>query len=302
MKPKNRTRLRFYVRPVLAVTFAFLGVYIARLGTFEIDGASKLIVLTIAGGAFALLGFNLPELLVLVGRAGITAIAMQIIRELPKEAVSMAQLPFTQRRQQDPEVEYERPILVDTSVLIDGRIAEIIKSGFLTGELLIMPSVIAELHALSDSGDNLKRAKGRRGLDLLQEVKGARDMKLVVLEEEPAGHEVDEKLVKLAQKLKASILTVDFNLNKVASLRGVKVLNINELANAVKTKVLPGEELEVEIKAFGKAKDQGVGYLEDGTMVVVEGGAKQKGKNMTVNVMKVLQTAAGRMIFSQEKR
>lgn len=301
MNHKSKQKLRFYVRPALAVTFAFLGVFIARLATAEIDGVSKFIILSIAGGAFALLGFNLPELLVLLGKAGITAIAIQIMRELPKEAVNMAQLPFSQRHQ-DEDVEYERPVLVDTSVLIDGRIADIVKSGFLTGELLIMPSVIAELHALADSGDDLKRAKGRRGLDLLQEIKRTRDMKLIVLEQEPVGHEVDEKLVKLAQKLKASVMTVDFNLNKVASLRGVKVLNINELANAVKTKVLPGEELEVEIKAVGKAKDQGVGYLEDGTMVVVEGGARQKGQSMTVNVMKVLQTAAGRMIFSQEKR
>ncbi|MBI3342195.1 hypothetical protein HY024_03670 [Candidatus Curtissbacteria bacterium] len=301
MNPKTKFKIRFYVRPALSITFTFVGVFIASQGLpTEIVGGSRIVILAIAGIAFALLGFNLPELVEIIGKWGVTAIAMQIMREIPKEAYNVAQLPFGQKHEEVPS-NYKNPIVVDTSVLIDGRIGDIVRSGFISGELLIIPSVISELHALADSGDSLKRAKGRRGLDLLAEIRKSRDVKVIVLDIDPEAETVDEKLVKLAAKLHARVMTMDYNLNKVAKVRGVTTLNINELANAVKTKVLPGEELEIDIKAVGKTKDQGVGYLEDGTMVVVEGGARMRGQNMTVAVMKVLQTAAGRMIFGKPK-
>jgi uncharacterized protein YacL len=299
----HKSHLKFYVRPALAIAFAFVGVFIAKLSLpSEVDGASRLIILSVAGIAFALLGFVLPELVEFFGRAGITAIAMQIMRELPKEAANIPrpQFSFGPRREDGP-TEFKSPIVIDTSILIDGRIVDVAKTGFLSGQLLIMPSVITELHMLADSTDSLKRAKGRRGLDGLAELKKVRGIDLVLLEVDPVGAGVDEKLLVLARKLHARIMTNDFNLNKVAKVKGVQVLNLNELTNAVKSKVLPGEDIEIDIKAVGKSKDQGVGYLEDGTMVVVEGGAKLKGKSLTVRVMKVLQTAAGRMVFSKPK-
>lgn len=308
----RKYKLKFYVRPALAITFAFVGVYIAGIGIpLDITGGSRVVILSVAGAAFAVLGFILPELVELIGRAGITAIAMQIMRELPREATlrlpqgRMAHLPMPQftfsARHESLSGGFKSPIVVDTSVFVDGRVLDIAKSGFLSGELLVIPSVISELQMLADSASDLKRARGRRGLDVIADLKKTHGVTVRVLDEEPSDGQVDSKLVTLARKLRAKVMTTDFNLNKVARARNVAVLNINDLANAVKSKVLPGEELEIDIKAVGKAKDQGVGYLEDGTMVVVEGGAGMKGKSLTVRVMKVLQTAAGRMIFSRPK-
>lgn len=297
----RKYRLKFYVRPALAITFAFIGVFIARLGVpVEISGSSRVIILSVAGIAFAVLGFILPELVELIGRAGITAIAMQIMRELPKEAahLPMPQISFGTRHE-SPSNGNNPQIVIDTSVLVDGRILDISKSGFLAGELLVIPSVVSELHALADSAVDLKRARGRRGLDVIADLKKTYGVYVRVLDKEPADDSVDLKLVTLAKSLRAKVMTTDYNLNKVAKAKNVHVLNINELANAVKSKVLPGEDLVIDIKAVGKVRDQGVGYLEDGTMVVVEGGAKMRGKSLTVRVMKVLQTAAGRMIFGR---
>jgi len=305
---KQKYKLKFYIRPALAIAFAFVGVFIAKLGmSAEIDGVSRLIILSVAGIAFAVLGFILPELVEFFGRAGITAIAMQIMREWSKEASHLPrpQLSFGRRegdaREGQEEKEFANPIVVDTSVLVDGRIVDIAKTGFLSGQLLIMPSVITELHSLADSTNSLKRARGRRGLDGLADLKKVHGLDIALLDSDPVGEGVDEKLLVLARKLQARIMTIDFNLNKVARVKGIRVLNLNELTNAVKSKVMPGEDLEIDIKAVGTSKDQGVGYLEDGTMVVVEGGAKLTGKSLTVRVMKVLQTAAGRMVFSRPK-
>lgn len=299
----KKYKLKFYIRPALAIAFAFVGVFIAKLGVpAEIDGVSRLIILSVAGIAFAVLGFILPELVEFFGRAGITAIAMQIMREWPKEAAHIPRLPISfGTRQDEVRGEFKNPIVVDTSILVDGRIVDVAKTGFLAGQLLIMPSVINELHMLADSADSLKRARGRRGLDCLADLKKVHGIDLVLLEADPVGDGVDEKLLVLARKLHARIMTTDFNLNKVAKVKNVRVMNLNELTNAVKSRVLPGEDLEIDIKAVGKSKDQGVGYLEDGTMVVVEGGASMRGKSLTVRVMKVLQTAAGRMVFSRPK-
>lgn len=302
----HKYKLKFYIRPALAIVFAFVGVFIAKLGvSAEIDGVSRLIILSVAGVAFALLGFALPELIEFFGRAGITAIAMQIMRELPKEATTRLAHPQINFGKREPAAEeasgFKNPIIVDTSILVDGRVVDVAKTGFLSGELLIMPSVIRELHSLADSTDSLKRARGRRGLDGLADLKKVHGIDIALLESDPVGEGVDEKLLVLARKLHARIMTIDFNLNKVAKVKGVRVMNLNELTNAVKSKVMPGEDLEIDIKAVGTSKDQGVGYLEDGTMVVVEGGAKLRGKSLTVRVMKVLQTAAGRMVFSKPK-
>jgi len=192
--------------------------------------------------------------------------------------------------------------VLDTSVIIDGRISDIVKTGFLDGILLIPGFVLEELRHIADSSDLLKRNRGRRGLDILNQISKEAVIKVEIYEgdfEEIA--EVDSKLVKLANVLGAPILTNDYNLNKVAELQGIKVLNINELANAVKPVVLPGEEMYVQVMREGKENGQGVAYLDDGTMVVIDGGRRYIGQNTTVIVTTVLQTAAGRMIFAKPK-
>ncbi|MBE3572206.1 MAG: PIN/TRAM domain-containing protein [Moorella humiferrea] len=192
--------------------------------------------------------------------------------------------------------------ILDTSVIIDGRIADILKSGFLEGTMIIPSFVLEELRHIADSSDLLKRNRGRRGLDILNKIRKEMGVSVKVLEVDFDDlSEVDSKLVRLAQKLGAPILTNDFNLNKVAELQGVRVLNINELANAVKPVVLPGEEMTVQVIKDGKEIGQGVAYLDDGTMIVVENGRRYIGQTIAVVVTSVLQTAAGRMIFARPK-
>jgi uncharacterized protein YacL len=194
----------------------------------------------------------------------------------------------------------EKSILIDTSVIIDGRIADIARTGFVPGNLVIPRFVLNELQYIADSAESLRRQRGRRGMEVLSELQKDRSINTTIADIDVEGvREVDEKLVMLARQMQAPILTNDYNLNRVAELQGVKVLNINELANAVKSILLPGEALLVKVIQEGKEQGQGVGYLDDGTMVVVEDGREFIGKDIEVAVTKVLQTAAGRMIFSK---
>jgi uncharacterized protein YacL len=197
------------------------------------------------------------------------------------------------------------PKLLDTNVIIDGRIYDICRSGFLDGPLILVGFVLEELHHIADSSDALRRNRGRRGLDILHQMQTELDSVLRVVDRYKVsfapGDGVDIKLVKLAKAMHADIVTNDFNLNKVAKLHGVRVLNVNELANAVKPVVLPGEEMTITVIKEGKEYNQGVGYLDDGTMVVVENGKKMLGDQVTVSVSSVLQTVAGKMIFAELK-
>lgn len=194
------------------------------------------------------------------------------------------------------------PKIFDTSVIIDGRIVDILKTGFIEGDMIIPDFVLVELRHIADSADDLKRARGRRGLDILAKIQDEYGIDIYdtasdkVLEDIP---EVDVKLLKLAQTMKGAVVTNDFNLNKVATVQGLKVLNINELANSLKPVVLPGEMLQVFLVKEGKENDQAVAYLDDGTMIVVEGGKKYIGQNVRATVTSVLQTTAGRMIFAK---
>ncbi len=194
------------------------------------------------------------------------------------------------------------PKILDTSVIIDGRISDICRTGFVEGTLIIPEFVLKELRHIADSSDSLKRNRGRRGLDILN-ILQKDDTVNVLIESKDYGDniEVDIKLLKLAKELGGKVLTNDFNLNKVAEFQGVEVLNINELANAVKPVVLPGEEMTVMVVKDGKESGQGLAYLDDGTMIVVEGGKKCIGDSVIVTVTSVLQTAAGRMIFAKLK-
>lgn len=192
--------------------------------------------------------------------------------------------------------------ILDTSVIIDGRIADVCEAGFLDGIFLLPQFILQELQHIADSPDSLKRARGRRGLDVLHRVQKMAHITVRITDEDfPKIKEVDAKLVALGRAHDAKVVTNDFNLNKVAELQGVSVLNINELANALKPVVLPGETLKVFVIKEGKEYNQGVSYLDDGTMVVVENGRKLIGKNAEVTVTSVLQTTAGRMIFSKTK-
>ena len=193
-----------------------------------------------------------------------------------------------------------RTVLLDTSVIIDGRIADIARTGFLVGTLLIPRFVLNELQFIADSSDNLRRQRGRRGIEVISQLQKDTSTPLRISDMDVEGvREVDDKLVVLARQLRCPILTNDYNLNRIAELQGVSVLNVNELANAVKLVVLPGESMEVNVIQEGKESGQGVGYLDDGTMVVVEDGRNYLNKKIDVTVTKVLQTAAGRMIFGR---
>ncbi|HEU5299915.1 MAG TPA: TRAM domain-containing protein [bacterium] len=191
--------------------------------------------------------------------------------------------------------------VLDTSVIIDGRVADVVKAGFLEGPLVVPRSVLNELQRIADSSDALRRNRGRRGLDILQRLQ--QELQAVQIADDPKdpGLDVDGRLIAMAKQLRGWIVTNDFNLNKVAELQGIRVLNINELSQSIRPIVLPGEELTVQIVKDGKEAGQGVGYLDDGTMVVVEGGRRYIGEKFDVVVTSVLQTVAGRMIFSRLK-
>ena len=196
-----------------------------------------------------------------------------------------------------------RPMLLDTSAIIDGRIADIAETGILESDLIVPRFILGELHMVADSQDKLKRDRGRRGLDVLKQLQGSKKLDVRILETHVPGVEkveqVDEKLVALAEHLDGRVITNDFNLNKVAQVRGVDVINVNDLANALRPVVLPGETMRVKIIRPGEEAAQGVGYLEDGTMVVVEGGRNHVGEDVEITVTSVIQTSAGRMVFGR---
>ncbi len=197
-------------------------------------------------------------------------------------------------------IAYGRPKILDTSVIIDGRILDLLQTGFIEGKILIPNFVLEELRHIADSSDSLKRNRGRRGLDILNEIQKQLSVPVEIVDYDPKeALEVDSKLLKMGEKMDAFVVTNDFNLNKVAEFQGVRVLNINELANAIKPIVLPGEEMQVTVIKAGKENGQGIGYLNDGTMIVVEGGNRFIGETKNVVVTSVLQTAAGRMIFTK---
>ena len=200
------------------------------------------------------------------------------------------------------EVKGRRPYILDTSVVIDGRIADVVETNVFDSQLVMPRFVIGELQAIADSSDRLRRSRGRRGLDILNRLRTNPEVDLQIFDRELpefAGQPVDLKLVALAKHLEGKLVTNDYNLNKVARLHGVGVINLNDLANALKPVFLPGEQIEVRIVKPGEEPGQGVGYLDDGTMVVVEGGRDHVNEQVKIAVTSVLQTSAGRMIFGR---
>ncbi len=259
-----------------------LGVFVALLSSYPlsmIKGASYLI-----SASFLLFGY----------------LGMQIGSRRATEVWNLIPARIPDGRERAVEFTGDNKVL-DTSAIIDGRIHDVCQSKFLDGTLIVPVFVIEELQHIADSSDNLRRNKGRRGLELLSKIQKDPAIKIKIVEDAISEErEVDMKLIRLCKQMGASIITNDYNLNKVAELQGIKVLNLNELTNAVKVVVYPGETMYISILKEGKEPGQGVGYLEDGTMVVVEDAQDELGNNLEVLVTSVFQTAAGRMIFSRK--
>jgi uncharacterized protein YacL len=286
------------LRLLLGFVFGYFGYFaINQLVPIEL-GNNKSTVAIIAALSLASAGFYVEPV---VGK-WIGDFIKLFSRRVAQEMMSQMRLPRIPsiRSEKVEKEKWVNPILVDTSALIDGRIADAIESGFVFGTIIVPDFILVELQHIADSADSLKRGRGRRGLDVLESIKKSSLVKTTVYDTGQISlKNIDDRLLRLGKSLKAKILTNDFNLNKIATVSGVKILNINELANAMKTTLLPGEEIEVKVIQEGKEKSQGVGYLPDGTMIVVENGASFVGKRINAKVSRVIQTVAGRMIFVQ---
>lgn len=257
---------------------------------------------------FGLMGYGLfPDLARLITMSTINLIN-NFTRKISTEVMDqLVRLPNAQQTYNPPGAysthapiggfSVNQPLILDTSAIIDGRILDIAKAGFVYGTVLIPTFILTELQQVADSSDYLKRSRGRRGFEIIEELKKTKGLRIEVWDKEPAAKAVDDKLIKLAKSLHGKIITTDYNLNRVASVSNVSVLNVNELANAVKTIAIPGEKLKLKVVHLGKDHKQGVGYLPDGTMIVVEDGAELVGKEVETEVNRVLQVPAGRMIF-----
>ncbi len=201
--------------------------------------------------------------------------------------------------QQPGAKQFIRPKILDTSVIIDGRVGDVVATGFVEGDLIVPGFVLEELQALADSTEPARRARGRRGLDTVHALQETHSHVSIIERDFPNVAEVDAKLIRLAKEIKGVIVTTDYNLNKVSQIQGVEVLNVNDLANTLKPVVMPGEHMAIKVLREGKEEDQGVGYLDDGTMVVIEGGRRRIGEEVDVEVTSVLQNPSGKMIFTK---
>lgn len=278
--------------PITDVIFGSIGLFFGLLVAFLVGYALNLIEVPILNTVAPIL------LTLLFGYLG-----FQVGNKKRDELMSLFNRNKKKSNEEEPEkVEKNVLKILDTSVIIDGRIADICQTGFLDGTIVIPQFVLEELQHIADSSDVLKRNRGRRGLDILNRIQKELSMNVEIYEGDfEEIQEVDSKLVKLAKITNGVVVTNDFNLNKVCELQKVSVLNINDLANAVKPVVLPGEEMHVQVIKDGKEQNQGIAYLDDGTMIVVEGGRDYIGKHIEVLVTSVLQTSAGRMIFAKPK-
>ena len=291
-------------RPARAVRALFTRISAQTLAASLTGLISGLIIAALLAFPFSMLPDPFRSILPFIGVLvfGYLGVAVFVMRQNDIFSILRINLPGRSSQGNDggPHRDSARTILLDTSVVIDGRISDITRTGFLVGTLLIPRFVLNELQYIADSADGLRRQRGRRGIEVLSQLQKDPTIPVRISDIDIEGvREVDDKLVILARQLRCPILTNDYNLNRVAELQGVAVLNVNELANAVKSVLLPGEALAVNIIQEGKESGQGVGYLDDGTMVVVEDGRDHLNTKATVVVTKVLQTAAGRMIFAR---
>ncbi len=298
-------RTRLILRLILALIFATVAAIFSDLIP-EIPRTNTLLVKVFATAIAAWVGFLIfPDVARHVRVISLTLFNF-IVHRLSQEVSSQLlkiprpSFPFGHPSPQVGSVSLVRPIIADTSAIIDGRILDIAKSGFVSGLILIPKFVLSELQQVSDSKDDLKRQRGRKGFEIIEELKKIKGLKVEIWDKEQSGKAVDDKLLNLSKSLHGKIITCDFNLNQVARIFGVSVLNVNDLANAVKTTTLPGESLEIKIVHIGKDSTQGVGYLPDGTMVVVEDAASMIGKEVKVEVTKTIQIPQGKMVFGKK--
>ena len=284
------------IKMILGIIFTFLGVFFSNLyfsshPLFGFPYIGQILISLLVGTIGA---FLLPLLFSLIARwlrhTIFTAVS-ETFSQLPKR--------LPQREKEDKE-SYGEQVVLDTSAIIDGRAIDVIRLGFLPCRILVPRFILHELQHVADSTDVLKRNRGRRGLDMLDEIMKNPLASIRIIDRDYSNIKaIDAKLVRLARDIKAKIVTTDYNLNKVARVSGVQVLNVNELGNALKTIVLPGEQLKIKVIQEGKELNQGVGYLPDGTMVVVEEGGSLIGQTIEATVSRIFQTAAGKMIFVQ---
>ncbi len=298
-------RIQLVLRLILALLFAISAAIFSQLIPPFLGEASFIIrvLLTLAAAGIGYLLF--PQVARSVRVITLTTFNFVVHRVSSEVSNQIIKLPrfnpsLSGAIPQVGSVAFTRPLILDTSAIIDGRILDIAKTGFLSGLILVPNFILTELQQVADSADTLKRARGRRGFEILEEIKKLKQVKIEVWDKEQNGKQVDEKLVNLAKSLHGRIVTTDYNLNRLASVSNILVLNVNDLANAVKTMSLPGENLEIKIVHLGKDSSQGVGYLPDGTMVVVAEAADKIGKTLEIEVTKNIQTPAGRMVFAKE--
>lgn len=305
---QNPRVIKRILRLVMALVFALPAFIFSELVP-EIQPFNRTLLRALITIWFAALGYGLfPDLAKLVTfqviallNAFTNRISSEIVDRMVRiPAISSASINNpTYASSSVTGMSVSRPLILDTSAIIDGRILDIAKTNFITGSILLPHFVLIELQQVADSSDYIKRSRGRRGFEVIADLKKVKGIHLEIWENEPAAKNVDEKLIKLAKALNGKLITTDFNLNKVATFSNVPVLNVNDLANAVKTVAIPGEVLKIKVVHLGKDPKQGVGYLPDGTMIVVENGAQLVGKEVETEVSRVLQGSAGRMIFTK---
>lgn len=300
-------RLNIILRLILAIIFALIAFIFSEVVP-DIPPISKNILRVIITLWSGLLGYGLfPD----IARA-ITNYSLNIFNALTLRISTevMNQIERISRPQNNMTIPYptnspvggvslNQPMILDTSAIIDGRILDIAKTGFLFGTVLVPTFVLQELQQVADSADYLKRSRGRRGFEVIEDLKKVKGLRIEIWEKEPAAKQVDDKIIKLAKNLHGRVITTDYNLNRVASVQNVTVLNINDLANSVKAVAIPGEKLTVKVVHIGKDPTQGIGYLPDGTMIVVENGAQLVGADVRTEVTRLIQGSAGRMIFTK---
>ena len=313
-KPKiAKSLVRFAIKSALGAVFFIVGFNFSNTLFFHqnpLFGVPFLaeVLISITLGMF---GFHTVPILAILVKDWIEKLVTKTISEIvgnfwDQQSKRMEESRRNKQKRKKEDIEQKLKevvkggVLIDTSVLIDGRIVDIIRTGFFDEKVLVTQSVMDELHLISDSENNLKRQRGRRGLVVLDDLKKV--VKVVFVDDYILkGDGVDKQLVKLSKKYNAKLMTLDFNLNKLATVSGVSVLNLNELVNAVKAVVLPGEKLKIKIVQKGKEKEQGVGYLPDGTMVVVEGAKDKENEEVEAEITRVIQTQAGKMVFGTIK-
>lgn len=302
--------VRFWANVVLSVVLALLGYWISHLFPLPEPWSQSQsdVIYSVLGFLVGVLIFSrlaswVVHVTGLLLRQLISRIALETINQftnLTSSGITLFNRQGEVNNGKLASLKLSNPVIVDTSAIIDGRVLDVAKTGFLGGVMIIPDFVLRELQQVADSADSLKRVRGRRGFEIVEELKKISGVKVHIWDKDIAGKEVDDKLVRLGRMLKARVLTVDFNLNKVASISNVVVLNLNDLANSLKTLPIPGENLKIRVVHPGKDKTQGVGYLTDGTMIVVKDAAQSVGEDLSIEVTKILQGPAGRMVFARK--